>query len=343
MIEEKKFKIIKKDNKFRIEDDRINNKKYIYYKYSITEDDVKTLFNQLQNYKLQIMTEAELKEHRLFDNMLYYEDKKIVFRENFKENYNINKLTDYFSESCRAKCQFNDHIIPFNNYKYNKNEILKHAFYKYGYINNRILNDYFHLRRRFYCSNFKISIVVSLCKIFKPTNMLDFSAGWGDRLIGSIAYGTKYTGVDPSECLQDKYKQIIDTFAKNKSDYRIIQDGFENTDLGDNEYDFIFTSPPFFKYEFYEQNNEKQSIKLFNTLELWRDKFLFPSLDKCVKHLKKNKYLVLYIDDYKGHQFIDNMLAYMKEKKNVKYSGNIYFYNSDTNRKTRKMFVWKII
>ena len=98
-------------------------------------------------------------------------------------------------------------------------------------------------------------------KLFKPTNMLDFSAGWGDRLIGAIAYGTKYTGVDPSNCLKKKYLKIINTLADNTKNYRIINQPFEETDLEDNIYDFIFTSPPFFTYEVYETDNQKQSIK----------------------------------------------------------------------------------
>ena len=340
MINEKNLKIIKVDNNYFI-DHKKYKKKYPYFKYFINKKDINILFNSIKNYKLKILSEKELLDYKIYNNILHYENKKIVFNELFEENFYINKLTDYFSEKCRVKCQFANHKIPYENYMKNRDNILKVFYYKYGYINNKILDDYYYKNRMFMCSNFKISVMISILKLFKPTNMLDFSAGWGDRLIGAIAYGTKYTGVDPSKCLKNKYQKIIETLSDNTNNYKIINEPFEEVNLGDNIYDFVFTSPPFFTYENYEKDNEKQSIKKFNTLELWREKFLFPSLEKSIKHLKINKYLALYIDNFKGYEYIKDMLNFMEKKNNIKYSGNIYFFNSDTNKKLRTIYVWR--
>ena len=237
-----------------------------------------------------------------------------------------------------------NNTAPYDSYTKNKYHILKHAYYKYGYINNKIVYDYFfesRHRKMLPCNNFNLTVMISLLKVFKPTNMLDFSAGWGDRLIGAIAYNnTKYTGVDPSKCMYKRYLKMIRKLAKEPNKYRIINQPFEETDLENNVYDFIFTSPPFFTYEIYEKDNKNNLLKIL-ILELWRDNFLYPSLDKCIKHLEVNKYLTLYIDDFKGFEYIDDMLEYMKNKKNVKYSGIVYFYNYDTNKKLRKIYVWK--
>ena len=150
---------------------------------------------------------------------------------------------------------------------------------KYGYINNYTFYEYLYKYRYKVCSNFDITLVLSLLKIFKPTNMLDFSAGWGDRLIGAIAYGTKYTGVDPSECMEPIYKNIINTLASNPDDYNVIKSPFEKIKLKENSYDFVFTSPPFFKLEIYE-DSETQSSSY--DIEEWKNKFLFPSIEKCL-------------------------------------------------------------
>lgn len=210
---------------------------------------------------------------------------------------------------------------------------------KYGYTNNYTFYEYLYNHKYKVCSNFDITLVLPLLKIFKPTNMLDFSAGWGDRLIGAIAYGTKYTGVDPSECMEPIYKNIINTLSSNPNDYTVIKSPFEKVKLKENTYDFVFTSPPFFKLEIYEDSETQSSS--YN-LEEWKKKFLFPSIEKCSKYLKNNSYFTLYIEDYYKAQYVDDMFKYIEKKKLFNYIGNIYFYN-EIRKKIRKIFVWKKI
>lgn len=52
------------------------------------------------------------------------------------------------------------------------------------------------------CTQFKPSLALSVIKLFKGTRVLDFSAGWGDRLLGAMASdATHYLGMHPSLCL----------------------------------------------------------------------------------------------------------------------------------------------
>ena len=44
-----------------------------------------------------------------------------------------------------------------------------------------------------------------------------------------------------------------------------------------------------------------------------------------------------------GFEYIDDMMKFMKEKNNIKYSGNIYFYYDGKKSKLRKIYVWKKI
>ena len=67
--------------------------------------------------------------------------------------------------------------------------------------------------RKYVASQFKPSIAKAFYDYFESENILDFSAGWGDRLVSAIAYGCDYTGVDPSECMESKYKKMISTLA----------------------------------------------------------------------------------------------------------------------------------
>ena len=82
------------------------------------------------------------------------------------------------------------------------------------------------------CSSFRPTIIVALLKHFnlfnKNINMLDISAGWGDRLIGAIASNVNfYFATDPNKNLQKGYNNIIKFFNADKTKFRIKSDPFE--------------------------------------------------------------------------------------------------------------------
>ena len=100
----------------------------------------------------------------------------------------------------------------------------------------------------------------------------------------------------------------------------------------------VFTSPPFFDLEVYEDSNN-QSIEKFNTVEKWKNNFLFPSIKKSFDSLKKNKHLALYITDYKNNYYIKDMKDYIKNELGYKYEGNIYW--TKNKKVLRTIFIWK--
>ena len=159
-----------------------------------------------------------------------------------------------------------------------------------------------------------------------------------------MAYGCEYTGVDPSECMQPKYKEMINFLKPNKGDnYKVHKKGFEDFKVKKDYYDLVFTSPPFFDLEVYE-NVSSQSIKKFNTLEKWKKNFLFPSIKKSYKALKKGGHLALYINDYykdgKKYSYVRDMRKFI-DKLEMKYMGTFNWVNVDSSRKIRDIYVWK--
>ena len=193
------------------------------------------------------------------------------------------------------------------------------------------------------CTNFRTTIILSLLKFFKVKRYLDPSAGWGDRLIGAIAYGCDYTGVDPSVCMNQVYHQIIkELVPKSQQDrYKIIQSGFEVVEVENNYYDLVFTSPPFFDFEIYESNNA-QSISQFNTLDKWLNGFLYKLIEKSYNALIVGGHLGLYISDYTGVSFTDKMLEYVKKNiKGFEYQGDIHFWDYQNKNVVRSIFFWK--
>lgn len=89
-----------------------------------------------------------------------------------------------------------------------------------------------------------------LCHHFGATHVLDFSAGWGGRMLGAHAAGCRYTGVDTNVDLREGYERLVKLTGGETT---MIWDGAETVDFTElPEYDLVLTSPPFGDLEVYE-------------------------------------------------------------------------------------------
>lgn len=313
-----------------------------YYRLFKTQKEILADFQKLKVFKPKLLRKNPTKQKIV----QFSGQGHIIFIEDYQKNVPLYKLTDYFSQKCRVKCVFNPLKDPkkgqsmLDQYSKLKTNIFKELGESFSYYQ---LDDYLYAKKIRECSNFHTTVVVSVLKLFKPKYYLDFSAGWGDRLVGAIAYDCQeYVGVDPSECMQSHYKSIIETLVpkKKQSQFRIIQKGFEEVSLPDNHYDLVFTSPPFFTLEIYE-NTPQQSVIKFKNLQEWKTGFLFPSLVKCYGTLRKGGYLALYISDYSTAKYTGDMKNYINKKlKGFKYMGDIHWMDRKT-KKIRNINCWK--
>lgn len=110
---------------------------------------------------------------------------------------------------------------------------------------------------------------------FKPTRILDPCAGWGGRCLAAMALNINYIGFDTNESLLECYSQMFDTYASDSA----IEISCEDSSVVDYTkyiYDFVFTSPPYFKgnkpIERYEGMPGYSSTAEFN------ERFLHPML-----------------------------------------------------------------
>lgn len=317
------------------------NIEYPYYNQTITKDE---LFKNVK--KLKKFNPINLKRNPIRKiKIKKFNNEYVVFLEDYNKYKNLYNITDYFSQECRVRCVYNskDKKSILEQFTENKQEILN-KLVEGKKLNHHNLTEYLYSNYK-QCTNFNTTIVISILKLFKPKKYLDMSAGWGDRLIGAISYGCQYTGVDPSECMENKYKKIIKTLvpAKYRKDYKVIKSGFETVELPENEYDLMFSSPPFFTLELYEKT-ENQSSEKFDSLQKWEEGFLYPSIEKTYKCLKNGGHMALYIDDYTNTNYIDKMKKYIeKEIPNFEYKGDIHWWNITKKNKIRKIFVWQKI
>lgn len=169
--------------------------------------------------------------------------------------------------------------------------------------------------RKYICSQFKPLVAKCIYDMYKPKTILDFSAGWGDRLAAFYASheGEFYLGIDPNKNNHDLYKKQaefykkfskgggfisqITTLGKEKKSEFICMPAEEYDYKGfDGYFDMCFTSPPYFDKERYS-HDETQSWKRYRNIDRWNEDFLQCTLNKVWKTLKKDGLLLVNISD----------------------------------------------
>ena len=144
----------------------------------------------------------------------------------------------------------------------------------------------------------------------KATKVLDFTAGWGARLVAAMAMDIDYIGIDANISLKPGYDKIIKLLKPfSKSKVKMIFKKAETVDISKLKYDFVFTSPPYEYLEVYEnmENYEKKGEKVsqpyssskikIDDSEKFYDEFMIPTLKEIYKYLPKGKHICLNMPD----------------------------------------------
>jgi len=166
------------------------------------------------------------------------------------------------------------------------------------------INDIFNIIRirgmSYQLSNFAPIVAKTIYEKYCPienAKILDWSAGFGGRLIGAMSskFNYDYVGVDPSTKAVEGLNKLID-FLNVRNRAKIIQKPFEDcdSDLENNYFDFSFTSPPYFNKELYSEE-ETQSYVRYPEIEKWRVGFLLASFKILMKKLKEGAFSLINI------------------------------------------------
>lgn len=301
--------------------------KFPYLKYRISKNKIIRKFNDLKNYQPNFENKEyqviSLKNNPFFDERIMKfknEYTLLVFPKSDYMNYNI--LSDYFNENCRMKCQRSDQkYSPYEFFIKFPEKVIQYSLKKYNDINLYTLREsIWRLIKE--CTSFRPPVIVSIIKKFKSKKVLDFSAGWGDRLIGALACNVEYTGVDPNDCVHKGYREMIKIFGSKK--INLIHSGFEDAKIT-GMFDLIFTSPPYFDLEIYTKD-KTQSVSKYKELDDWLNNFLLFSLKKAWEHLIKTGYMMIIINNKRGFpDFVGRMIAEVLKFKNSEYLGAISY------------------
>jgi len=130
---------------------------------------------------------------------------------------------------------------------------------------------------------FRPTISAKLYSQFKPQTILDFTMGWGGRLVGATLLDVKkYIGIDSNINLIQPYHKMSE-YLKTQSTTEIelyFEDAL-NIDYSKLDYDMVFTSPPFYNKEIY---GNKETYK---TNEEWDETFYKPIFKLTWDNLKR--------------------------------------------------------
>lgn len=240
-----------------------------------------------------------------------------------------NKSSNYYHQDARYLCDSINSPSPHRSWyiKQFRDTLLNCLWtLKFEQIDLKVLKSALHLRK-YVASQFRPSAAKCIYQHFNSKYVLDFSAGWGDRLNGFLSCSNtkSYLGIDPNDTLYKGYQQQVNSYCKDKK-VNLFCDGAENLDIPKNTFDTVFTSPPYFNIERYTQS-DNQSWKKFKKLDQWLEGFLFPVIRKSWDGLHHGGNMIVNISDvYSNHtinRICDPMNDYISSLTGASYKGTI--------------------
>ena len=270
---------------------------------SLTPETVESDFVELSKpTDLKIFTESK----QLFKFEYQYPAGRYLISNGFR---NGNNLSNYFQYYNRMTCEtpVGAPIVEFfRNRSYLTGSVLPMIWcLKYDYINSDSIIRGLNMGRQI-AGQFKPVIAKALYEITDSKKVLDLCAGWGDRLAGFyVSSAEEYFGIDPNTKVfetyytQEKfYRNLQEKYRFPKKKCTFVNKPAEDTDIPENYFDIMFTSPPYFDVEVYSKD-ETQSCIRYQELDSWIENFLFKSLEKAFRALNTDGRLLVNISDFK--------------------------------------------
>lgn len=140
-------------------------------------------------------------------------------------------------------------------------------------------------------SIFKPLIAMEIYNRFNPTSILDFTMGWGGRLVGACALNIpNYIGIDLNNDLKKPYQEMVKKLKElgTTTNIKLMFKNALSVDYSKLNYDMVFTSPPYYNIEIYKGTQRQ-------TKDDWDNNFYRPIFEKTYKHLKRGGTYILNV------------------------------------------------
>jgi 16S rRNA G966 N2-methylase RsmD len=214
-----------------------------------------------------------------------------------------NNIVDFFTFSQRlsTKGKYNINFYEFiiNIDEFKKKKYIQNMLHYYDTVKNKNKKkNYYTVLKEVY--NICISAINIIRPIvymeiytkYKPKCILDFCAGWGGAAVAASALNIEnYIGIEINHALKMPYNNLIDFLKeKSKTNIHMIFNDALLVDYSKLQYDFVFTSPPYYFIQKYENNPEYKSKKEMD------EKFYIPLFTNTYKYLQSNGVYALNIN-----------------------------------------------
>lgn len=185
-------------------------------------------------------------------------------------------------------------------------------------------------------SNFKPKIAKNIYNQFCPPNgtVLDYSAGWGGRLLGAMSLNLTYHGIDPST--SSELNEMSSFFNYDKA--TIINGCSENSTLFkqlNTTYDLIFSSPPYFNLEQYS-NDDSQSYIKYSGYSDWLKLYWDKTVQNCVSVMKPKGKFLLCTSSNLGNDMLSISKQYLKLEKIIAIHSHSNHFSKSKNTKVNE-------
>ena len=180
-----------------------------------------------------------------------------------------NNVVDYFTfqQRLETKGKYNVNFYEFvvNIDEFKKKKFIQNMLTYYSTVKNKnnTKNELVVLKEVYNICISAINILRPLVYMeiyskYKPKCILNFCAGWGGAAVAaSVLNINKYIGIEINVNLKEPYERMISYLNKTCStQIEMIFDNALNVDYSLMNYDLVFTSPPYYFIEKYENNVE---------------------------------------------------------------------------------------
>jgi hypothetical protein len=294
---------------------------------NITEEDVEKEFFELK----KLNTSELIKNGQWFNKFDY----NYAFQNKYIDLSNTGaKASDYFHQIERWKCDATGYPSPQKTWENEKFRLtLFKALFslKVKEINPTVFRSIISLRK-YIAAQFRPSAAKAIYDMFQPETVLDFSMGWGDRILGAYTSSSvkKYVGFDPNLNLLSGYVNQVKKYSSLSEEHKefVFHPLPAETQFMqlDDKFDLIFTSPPYFDKEKYDQS-EMQSYIRHKGFDAWLNDFLCKTIELRSENLKRGGFLVINISDIytrkKLYKICDGMNSFIDSTNEFDYKGAI--------------------
>lgn len=141
--------------------------------------------------------------------------------------------------------------------------------------------------------------------------LFDPCAGWGGRMLGTLAAGWRYRACEPNPTTHANLDRML-TWLKGmhptQLDAEISPGPAETFDISSvAPVDVVLTSPPYFDLERYSQDPD-QSYNQHSTYAQWQDQWFVPLVHRCLDNLKPDGISAWNVMNFRRHDLVQALM-----------------------------------